>query len=300
MPPSNSLDLEQRIIDVFRECKTFNFNGVNYVVDIIGKPRPSIGECKTDVYVHAHDNTRRSSLELKISVKDESTNEFQANKLTANDASNIFGKDWANIISRASKSIRKEFEKRPLIFAKRKNPTQANSITLGWKLEIASKGRKLSAKIPLEIQEIRDYVFKGTQLDNDKKNAKVDNQMIINSGVADYILLANINNINTTNDIISKLKPINNYNPPEIYLIFTANNYRTRDDKTDGNRSLAVQIEWVCENGKLTPKFKYDNPLKKTGQDMKSILLKALSSLGKRHPEEMNEQDISDKKYFYS
>ena len=299
MPPSNSLDLEQHIISVFKECNAFNLNGINYVVDVVGKPRPSSGECKTDVYVRAHDNIRGSSFELKISVKDKSTNEFQANKMTVNDASNIFGRDWANIISSAAKSIRGEFEKRPLIFAKRKHPTKANSITLGWKLEIASKERKLSAKIPLQIQEIRDYIFKGTQLDDDKRNAKVDNKMIVNSGVADYILFADINNINTTNDIISKLELIDNYNPPEIYLIFTANNYRTKDDSTDGVRSLAVQIERICENGKLTPKFRYDNPLQKTGPDMKSILLKALASLGKIHPEEMNNQDISDKKYLY-
>ena len=164
MPPSNSLKLEQRIIQIFSDCmtksKTFRFEDRLYSVKCVGKPRPSHGECKTDVYIKG-ESYDGSLLELKLSVKDKTTNEFQGNKLKAEDANNYFG---AKIIKKASLSISKNFEKTHLIFAKGKHPTKANSITLGWKLEIANKRRPLSAEIPLTIEEIRNFIFKGTTL----------------------------------------------------------------------------------------------------------------------------------------
>lgn len=302
MPPLNSLKLEQVVIQKFQNA-SFELNNIAYTVKCVGKPRPSSpgGECKTDVYVKGVD-CKGNILELKISVKDKNTNEFQANKLTKEDASNYFGENWSDIIEKASRSIAEKFENKPLIFAKPKYPTKVNSITLGWKLEIANKPRKLSAKISLTDKGIRDYVFKGSKLSEEKKNAKVNGVEIKNSGVADYLLFANKDEIKnkTANDIVSELIPIDKYTPPDIYLIFTANNYRTDEDSADGPRSLAVQIGWSCTNGKLTPKFIYEGPLLKTGEtDMKPLLLSALKSLGKSNPDEMCENDVSDKKFLY-
>lgn len=300
MPPSNSLQLEQDIIRKFQNA-SFGLNNIIYTVKCVGKPRPSSGECKTDIYVKGVD-CKGNILELKISVKDKNTNEFQANKLKKEDASNYFGENWSDIIKKASLSISSLFENRPLIFARPKYPTKVNSITLGWKLEIASEPRALSAKIPLNNKEIREYVFKGSNLSEEKKNAKVEGVEIKNSGVADYLLFANKEEIKnkTANDIVSELIPIDKYTPSDIYLIFTANNYRTDEDSSDGPRSLAVQIEWSCTNGKLTPKFIYEDPLLKTGEtDMKPLLLSALKSLGKSNPGEMCENDVSDKKFLY-
>jgi hypothetical protein len=43
-------------------------------------------------------------------------------------------------------------------------------MTVGWKLEIASKKRDLSVKVPLTDEEIREYVYRGTNQPNSKKN----------------------------------------------------------------------------------------------------------------------------------
>ena len=303
MPPSNSLKLEQRIIQIFSDCmtksKTFRFEDRLYSVKCVGKPRPSHGECKTDVYIKG-ESYDGSLLELKLSVKDKTTNEFQGNKLKAEDANNYFGANWAKIIKKASLSISKNFEETHLIFAKGKHPTKANSMTLGWKLEIANKRRPLSAEIPLTIEEIRNFIFKGTTLSKDKKNAKVNGIEIQDSGVANYLVFANINDLTSTDDVISRMILIDSYQPPQIYLIYTANNYRTKEDKADGPRSLAVQIKWHCIEGRLHPEFIFNEPLVKTGEgDMKPILLTALEELGKRNPEDMDENDVSNGQFLY-
>lgn len=291
------LELEQRVIQIFRADSVFHYAGAEYHVKCVDKPRPSAsgGECKTDIYILA-EGADFKSLELKISVKTSDSNEFQGNKLTAKDAEAYFGENWKEIVRAAAAPLKDKFENQPLIFADKKGKTNANSITLGWKLEIASKERTLCSKIPLTLTEVRDFVYKGTNQPEARKNARVCGRIVENSGVADYILFADHDSLNTPEDVLKVLKKIDDYQPPEIYLIFTANNYRTREDKADGPRSLAVYIEWGVENGKLAPHFVYNDPLSKTGQnDMKPILLKALGSLGKQHPDEFLKDDVSEK-----
>ncbi len=307
MPPLKSLELEHHIVDIFAEGKSFSFDNINYTIALVGKPRPSSGECKTDVYVKGIDD-HGNILELKISVKHKNKAEFLENKVTAKKALACFGEDWSSIIETATRSISSNFENRPLVFAKKKGRTQKNSVTLGWKLEIANKSRPLSVKILLTQQEIRDYVFKGTNSSEEKRNAKVNHTEIENSGVANYLLIADSDELNSVDDIVSKLQLIDDYTPPTIYLIFTANNCRTSKNecntieyKADSARSLAVQIEWLCKDNKLTPNFIYDQPLLKTGEnDMKPILMSALKALGKAHPDELSPTDLADEQFLYS
>lgn len=293
------IELEQHIINIFNTEKTFSIGKDTYNVVFAGKPRPSDGhgECKTDVFVMVQ-NLKNQYFVLKISVKRKSNNEFQENKMTAEKAEAYFGQDWSNIIKKATTSLKKEFENKALIYQSGRHPTKPNSITLGWKLEIANKSRNLSVKAPLSDTEIRNYVFKGTNQIQSKKDAIVNNNIIKDSGVADYLLSTEIEDINSIDDVINQLKYIDNMSLPPIYLIFTANNYRTDVDKADGPRSLAVYINWTCINNKLTPNFVYDSPLLYTGQnDIKPILISALDTLGKRNPQDFDiNNDVSSTK----
>lgn len=280
--------LEQHIISLFNQEKRFVFEGNEYNVLITDKPRPNSGECKTDIYVLAKDNNN-NKIELKISAKLKSSNEFQENKLNATRAKAYLGENWSDIISKAAYSIHEKFEEKHLIYVSKHHPTAANSITLGWKFEIASKPRALSVKAPLTVEEVRNYVYKGINQTEDKKHSFVNKEIIMNSGIADYLLISEIEELKTINDIISNLIPIDNYNPPEIHFIFTANNYRTKENKADGPRPLAVYIKWSCKNKKLCHEICYDSPLKYTGEnDIKPILLDALKDLCKFHPCDFN------------
>lgn len=292
--------LEAHIINTFIKSKRFECQGKEYIVEIADKPRPqgNGGECKTDVFILAKEKKTNNRREIKISVKNDNK-EFIGNKLTKKDVESYFGPEWEDIVIKTTKSLKEEFENRVLIFASGKHPTKENSVTVGWKLEISDRPRTLSAKIPLSDQEIRNYVYKGTNMSEDKKNSIVDNKIIKNSGVAEYLLITNKDEIKTANDVIDKMESIDNANIGETYFIFTANNYRTDVDKADGKRSLAVRIEWHDKNNKMVPVYYYDKPLSFTGEgDMAQYVKEALSSLGKKNASELKPGIDVDKKIF--
>lgn len=284
MPKKDYGRLEEHIIQTFQSQRIFTYHNKLYELLVAGKPRPqgSGGECKTDVYVAAKNQESEEVIEFKISVKSEETQEFQGNKLTKDDAEAYFGEGWENVIVEATTSLKSSFEDRILLYASGKHPTKPNSITVGWKLEIASKPRALSVKAPLTDQEIRDYIYKGTNQSLEKKNSCVEGRIIEGSGVADYLLASKIENIVSAEDVLSQMNKIDEANLTDTYLIFTANNYRTDVDKADGPRALAVRIEWECQNRKLVPMFYYDHPLMYTGEkDMRPLVKKALQEIGK-------------------
>ena len=221
------------------------------------------------------------------------------NKLKKEDVEAYFGPDWEDIVIEATTSLRDSFENRVLVYASGKHPTKPNSVTVGWKLEIADRPRALSTKIPLSDQEIRDYVYKGTNLTTDKKDACVDGEIIQNSGVADYLITTSISDISSANDVIGQMELIDEADIGDTYFIFTANNYRTDKDKADGPRSLAVRVEWECNNNQMTPFFHYDKPLKYTGErDMAPYVKNALKALGKKNACELEPNVDVDAKLF--
>jgi len=291
-------ELEEKVIRIFKTEGQFEIGGTAYKVRMVDKPRPSFGECKTDVYVLGESTSVKKSIELKISVKTSSSNEFQENKVTLERAEAYFGPDWSSIVQRSCGSIEDRFNKVELVYASGKYPTKPNSITLGWKLEIADKPRNLSAPISLTEQQVRDYVYKGTNLSPDKKNASVNNVLVVNSGVANVMLKAEIAELKTTREIISKLELIDRMKIKPTYLIFTANNYRTDVDKTDGARSLAVRVDWSVAGNKLSRKIIFDKPLLYTGKEWKQNAKDALKQLGKKHPSDMTRADFVDPSIF--
>lgn len=275
--------LEDHIINVFKNDRIFKYCGKICEVIEAGKPRPqgSGGECKTDVYVRAKTQESGEEIELKISVKN-INREFMGNKLKKQDAEAYLGPEWENILIEATTSIRDSFENRVLMYASGDYPTKPNSVTVGWKLEIADRPRALSVPIPLSDRQIRDYVYKGTNQTADKSDSVVNGHIVPNSGVAEYLIITSIEDIKTANDVIEQMQLIDDTDIGDTYFIFTANNYRTDVKKADGSRYLAVRIEWEVDNSKMVPIFHYDCPLQYTGEkDMAPFVRRALEYLGK-------------------
>ena len=117
-------------------------------------------ECKTDVFVRAKIQDTGEEFEIKISVK-KTNKEFMGNKLKQKDVESYIGPDWENILIEATTSMRDSFENRTLMYASGHYPIKPNSITVGWKLEIADRARALSVPIPLSERRIKDYIIKG-------------------------------------------------------------------------------------------------------------------------------------------
>lgn len=280
--------LEQHIIDLFAEEGSFNFAGTIYQVVEAGKPRPipGHGECKTDVYILGRDSFGNTK-ELKISVKS-LTSVFQGNKFQPHHAEALLGEDWESIVSTATQNLRHLFESTRLIYPNGYGRTKPNSITMGWKLEIADKPRDLSAKLPLNNQEVRDIVYKGLNQSPEKQDSLVNSRIIYGSGIAEYIIKTDIMTLNSSADVINQMIPIDQLHIKPTYLIFTGNNYRTDVDKTDGPRCLAVIVEWELVNGKLKPVYIYDQPLSRTGKENKLHVRQLLDQLGITHPSEVD------------
>ncbi|PFM31008.1 hypothetical protein [Bacillus cereus] len=293
MAKKNYGKLEQKVINIFSSEGTFLFEGESYKVLKVGKPQPQkgAGEPKTDVYILGVTESDKFK-ELKLSLKLKSSNEFQENKVNKERAETFFGEDYESIIEETTRSIADRFESQPLLYSSGKHPTKPNSITLGWKLEIASKPRKLSARIQLNEEQIRQFVYKGINLPPEKKHAIVNEEVIENSGVAEYILYAELADLKNSQDVISQMELIDDMEIEPTYLIFTANNYRTQEEKSDGARPIAVRIDWYIQDNKLAHRIVYDNPLSYCGKDLVPGLKEILQQLGKNHPSEMSEEDL--------
>jgi len=243
----------------------FVYENIQYRVLRSGKPRPQgRGECKTDVYIEAQalDGTNQIR-EIKISCKLLNSHEFQENKIKAERAVEIFGENWSEIIRGATESIRNCFEETVVYFPFGTAKTKETIFTNGWKLEIANKARGLSCRLNLSEQVIKDRIYKGTTLDDRKKNSKVNGEVVPCSGVAEYILISNPTISITTADILSHMIQIDQYTIDDHYMVFTANNLRVLKNKTDGDRALAVQVIWTAsECGQMmTHDIEYSNPL---------------------------------------
>lgn len=256
--------LEHKVISLFSPGTKFNWNNEDYIVVFSDKPQAKGGEPKTDVYILASKNTDSEKyIELKISCKLFGTNEFQENKIKADRAKQIWGENWSDILTTAFEEISDKFYNTEVYFPLGSGRTKETQFTNGWKVEIASKSRELSRPLNLTNQEIRDYIYKGTSLDDSKKNALVDGKIITNSGVAEYMLVTTPESINSTSDVLENIILIDDYEIVPHYIIFTANNFRVLENKSDGNRPLGAQVLWSADlvDNKMTHSIEFSHPL---------------------------------------
>lgn len=287
----NFSDFERRVLGYFNPGVQFVLNGKKFSVIKSGKPTCPSGEPKTDIYVLAKSEDN-STKEIKISYKMKNA-DFIENKTNEKRAAQLLGANWENLIIEATRSIKNKFEDRHLIYKKKYAHTTEGSITLGWKFELVNKpAGDLSGKMDLTVEQIY-AVYSGNNLPESKRNSLVNGEVIANSGVAEYILISD--DVSSADDVIAKMQPIDKYigEHPNIYFACKALNYRTFKEKYDGNRPLAVQVDWKIKSGKLSPELIFDKPLIKKGDEMANNLKNALNKLNIKTTKQIN-KDNSD------
>ncbi|GAW97412.1 MULTISPECIES: hypothetical protein [Colwellia] len=285
-------ETESSLIALFKDNKVFEFNNKTYKILQIGKPSPSKGECKTDIYILAESNDKYR--EFKISVK-QSNADFLENKIKLERAIEIFGSQAQTIIKQSILQIKKSFEDEVLINFEKKGRTEAKCITLGWKFELFNKlSGKKSALLNLNKQQKID-VYSGTNLDSSKTNCLVNGTRVVDSGIAEYILETEPNINKPANYYISKLVAIDDYVVNKnIYFACKALNYRASKDKWDGDRPLAVYVDWKVKNDKLTGDLVFSNPLSVKGNQCGKNVQQILKSL------KINKDNFDDLKHYIS
>jgi len=125
----------------------------------------------------------------------------------------------------------------------------------------------LSSKLNLSKETIIKVIYKGENQPTSKKNARIFGKIVkVNSGVAEYLLKGNEEKYPNAQAVVNDLILFDTYDCGDIYLIFTANNFRLIADKADGARALAVAIKWSVVDGRLFPEFIFDKPLVYQGE----------------------------------
>ena len=289
---------EHFICTLFKAGSSFVYDRKAYTVIECDKPTCGAGEPKTDVYVLAQDDQQRSR-EFKISFKKSNAN-FLENKTNPQRAEQLLGSCWADIISQAIYNMKTAFLSRPLIYKERHGNTRAGSITLGWKFELLNVDRgQLSGRITLTRAQIID-VYAGTNLSRDKRNAYVNGRCIPNSGVANFVVLED-RPIRTLQDAANALIPIEEFVDmhPNVFFACKALNYRSFEGKYDGNRPLAVYVNWSVTDGKLDAELCFNRPLTTGGDYAYAQLQRALSALGVQTTDDLNAGNVADIRMVY-
>ncbi len=284
---------EHNILNMFQHGTRFYYHGETYTVLKVGKPVCSRGEPKTDIFIGARSDSHRIK-EFKISFKQSNAN-FLENKTNAERAEQLFGVDWQNIISIATSNLREEFASRKLIFKSNYGRTEAGAITLGWKFELLNvQSGQLSGDMLLTRDQVLD-VYSGTNLTGDKRDATVDGEVIRESGISNYILFED-RVVHTAQEAINALISVEEYVDlnPHVYFACKALNYRTFAQKYDGNRPLAVYVDWFARNGKLDYRLQYDTPLLQGGDTVYNRLRSAMRSLGVFTTNDLNHNNVAN------
>lgn len=285
-------DAERRIANLLKKGSTFIYRGLKYTVINSGKPVCHKGEPKTDIYVEA-ESELGDFIEIKITYKKENA-DFIENKTNEERAKALFGEDWQDIIMKATESIRDVFEDKKLIYKNGAGKTERGAITLGWKYELLNKsGGGLSGLVQLTREQIID-VYAGTHISEDKRNARVNGQVIENCGIANCILMND--SVATTQEIIDNLYTIDDYVDmyPTVFFACKALNYRTFREKYDGNRPLSVYVDWFVKDGRLCHELVFDSPLLVGGDEVAYNLINALDQLNIHTTDDITTDIVSD------
>jgi len=265
-------NIRKIIDDAKNNHEKFAFENKTY--EIIQNYKPS-RETKTDFYLKARELDDGKEQEFKISYKKPSFS-FVENKIKPKRILYIYGKNWSRILQEQTDSIRDAFNARPLInFKSKKTP-----ITLGWRFEMEinkqSGNRKLSTIVQLDIAS---QVFWGDNCADEMRDAKVNDEKVPNSGIPDFILIKDDEDIRRIQDVFNDLHDIREYarKHSKIRASFLAQNFRwepkNNDWKTDGDyRNLAVWVNWEVNNqGKLHGVLVFDDPLVESRGVLKNL-----------------------------
>lgn len=284
---------ERRICGLFPPGTRFHYNGTEWVVVLAGKPTCHHGEPKTDIYIAARSPFGRIR-EFKISFK-QGNADFLENKLTAERAALLFGRNWQRLIRNATTNLYRAFASRPLIYKSGYRKTEAGAITLGWKFELLNvDSGQLSGSMLLSPSQVID-VYAGTHLPGDKRHAAVNGRDIPNSGIANCILFED-HIFCSPQDVVDSLISVEEYaaEHPQVYFACKALNYRTFRGKYDGDRPLSVYVDWWVENGQLYSALRFDTPLMQGGDYAFEGLHRAMRQLRVHTTDELNAGNVAD------
>ena len=258
------------------------------------------GEPVTDIYMKCI-NEQNYEKEIKLNVKQDNA-EFLVNKTNAETAQYLFGNSWEQVIKNSTKKIEKSFSDKKLIHKKKFGRTDKGSIILGWKFEImlGEKSGNLSAKI--HNINVFDILTGNIQSNDERRNAIIDKKMVKNSGIANYIIFGNRNNINSLDELVEKIMRIEKYVKvynPVISFACKALNYRTihpNAPKWDGNRPLAVYVDWKIKDKMINAKLNFNNPLSidNMGNNVASKLSLVLNEIGVKTTDDLNTSNVMD------
>lgn len=266
---------EKYLLEVFKKDSTFFYGDKCHRILESGKPRPQSGECKADLYIRTkHDNGTK---EFKVSIKQDNAN-FMENKISSERAIEIFGPEYSSIIKKSIIPIKDKFYKDKLIDFSCAGRAGEPTIKIGWKYELLNiKSGNKSGKVHLTGDQKLD-IYSGRKRPDDKKNAYVNGSIIENSGVADFMLEVAAVKSREIQDYVECLKPLQDFaKEEELFFACKANNYRVYKDKWDGNRPLAVWVDWIVKGNILTGNIIFDGLLEKRsnqiGENIRKLLL---------------------------
>lgn len=258
---------EVDILAKFKPGTNFIFKQTDYTVLISGKPSPSKGECKTDLYILAEDKNK-NSIEIKVSIKQHNA-DFLENKMSLERAIQIFGDDAQSTIEKSILTIKQSFLDDFLVTFNQYGRTEAKTLKIGWKFELLNKGGGDKSGLLQLTDDQKLNVYAGTNLTIDKKNSKVNGLEIVDSGIANYIFELEDGKIYSSQTIIDNLEDINDFIVGKnIYFACKAINYRVTANKWDGNRPLSVYVNWSIVNDQLLARIMFSNPLGSTANDI--------------------------------
>ena len=286
---------ESHILSLCKIGEEFNYKGNSFRILNSGKPGSSKGEPKTDIYLKCLNNQNKCIEEFKITYKQINA-DFLENKISKERAVQLFGENWKQYLIDSIKKIQIKFLERKLIFKENFKRTEKGSFTVGWKFELLNVlSGELSSEVIIPYKILHD-VYSGKNLEENKKNALVNGEKIENSGIATHILFSQVDVINNIQDIFDNLFLIEEYlskgENSKIYFACKALNYRSFLDKYDGDRPLAVYVDWKIKDKKLFAQLIYDNPLEIKGNAVVEKLKESLSIINIQNTDQISKKNI--------
>ena len=289
MSKKNYFLAEKYLQEKFSVGTAIIFNNKELKIINSGKPRPVSGECKSDLYLDCCDK-KNNKYEIKISLKLDNY-EFLENKTSLERAKELLGVNAEKIIQIATLTIKEKFENRALV--KWNNADNNIRVILGWKLEIFKNTTRQLMTQPELTEDQKIKILNGSNSSIAKKDCKLNNKVIKNSGVPNYILIIDKDpeklNEQSANEVINNLQKIEDYSKKIIINFgYTAINYRKGLDKWDGDRPLAVYVTWKYEEEKLIPIICYDKPLQHRANKICNLLKEEIEKLDYKNIREEN------------
>lgn len=264
----------------------FTFENRLYKIITNAKPYP---ETKTDFYILARDLDDETEREFKISYKKPSYS-FIENKIQPHRIRMIYGEDWSEILKSQISQTNTEQEnihwmkKRPneyLVDSFNNFPVidfNKKKIVLGWRYEIEQldapkTGTRLHSGM-IE-QDISSQVFWGEGCSDEMRDAIVNGDIIPDSGIPDFILIRDPEEIQNANDVFNHIEDIREHarehNEMRAGFITQNNRWNENDNrwKTEGlSRAFAVWIKWNVIDGNLRGRPVFNHPLERTSGDV--------------------------------